>query len=373
MKIGFLVRSNIHKWGGDLGVLYTLKTGLESLGNEAIIASSPLELHDADHLFLTNTCFDLRGDVEMLDALGKPYSIIPFHEDFSGYQPLASGFYTFIASYLGLKEVDTSLTLDHLTKYPETARYFGMIPKPFPLYNRQALASARLCIASSQTEAAVIKRDCPAAKTAVIKWTTPSPIPSVADDSFLEWTGLSSGSYLLQVGRLQARKNQLASIVATKEIDLPLVLIGIESFESAYEKTCIEAAKLRKAPTILISQKLSEMQKGAFRIVQMPEGKKLPPHLLWSAFYHAGLYLHPAFQELPGLVFLEAAAFGLPMVASTFCTIDEYLHGDNILFPPPHDLSAIQKCILHLFGKRFPPIPPRHSLDVAQDFISTIS
>lgn len=365
MKIGFLVRSNLEKWGGDLGIIYSLMSSLEKLKHQVKLASSPFDLLETDKLFLTNTCYDLRDDCEILEAIGKPYSLLPFHEDFIHWQPLASGFSSLIQS---------ASSLDHVSRHPEIALYYGQLPKPIPLYNRQALASARICIACSKKEAAVIQRDSPAAKTAVVKWSTPSPIPRDADDSFLQWTGLSSRSYLLQVGRLQARKNQLASIAATRNLDIPLVLIATQSFETNYEKTCIEAAcKWRKAPTLFISQTLPAMQTGPVRVLPTPRGKKLAADLLWSAYYHAGLYLHPAFQELPGLVFLEAAAFGVPLIASTHCTIDEYIQDDSILFPQPHDLKAIEEAVNRLFGKRFTPFHGRTSLEMAQDFLDKIS
>jgi glycosyltransferase involved in cell wall biosynthesis len=390
MKIGFQIRSDIHKWGGDLGVLYALKKALQTLGHECSFASSPLDLLQHDYLFLTNSCFDLRPAFELLEAVGKPFGIIPFHEDILRYQSLAVGFYRMIASQLSLEPLISPFmrekapylpTLDHLTLHPSLAGYYSQPPKPFALYNRAVLASTLISIASSQEEANSIRRDCPLAKTAIIPWAIPERSALLPDDSFLKWTGLASGSYLLQIGRLQARKNQLASIIATRDIDLPLVLIALEGFENHYEKTCVEAAlRWRRAPTLLISQTWPTMQKGFLRILPMPDHKKLPENILWSALHHAGLYVHPAFQELPGLVFLEAAACGVPMVASSWCTIHEYFHDGKfdgrILYPLPHDLRAIEEGVRQLFGKRFlTPCPAtlRSPLDVAQDFLAVVN
>ncbi len=392
MKFGFQIRSDVHKWGGDLGILYALAGALKILGHEAFFSSSPLELLHTDFLFLTNSCFDLRAHSEILEAVDKPFGIIPFHEDHLLYQPFASGLYRMIADHLGMQILGPSFacssshyppTFEHLLSHPQIASYYGDPPKPFALYNRNVFEACFFSIASSQREASVILRDSPYAKTVVIPWGLPNKVELPQDTPFLRWTGLSSGNYLLQIGRLQARKNQLASIIATRNIDLPLVLIALESFEKNYERACIEAAlRYRKALTLIISQTLPERKEGGLHILPMPGKQKLPASLIRDALQHTGLYLHPAFQELPGLVFLEAASCGVPMIASSWCTIEEYFHGkefnSRILYPLPHDLSAIERGVRELFGRRFlPPIDhpalSRSLFDVASDFLKALT
>lgn len=87
--------------------------------------------------------------------------------------------------------------------------------------------------------------------------------------------------------------------------------------------------------------------------------------MIASAYHHAGLYLHPAFNELPGAIFLEAARFGTPTIASTSCTINDYFYDPiqkhsrldgRIAYCDPCDFAAIKDLTEQLFGKKFPPL-----------------
>src|ERR1700687_2414991 len=98
----------------------------------------------------------------------------------------------------------------------------------------------------------------------------------------------------------------------------------------------------RKGPTLLLSQTLPEGQLGSLRILPMPGREKLSTSMLQSAFAHAGLHLHPAFYELPGATYFESAILGVPTIASTWTTIDEYFLDpqldERIEYSLPYDL-----------------------------------
>ena len=51
--------------------------------------------------------------------------------------------------------------------------------------------------------------------------------------------------------------------------------------------------------------------------------------LLVSAYQNAGLYLHPAFYELPGYVYLEAAKLGTPTIATEWSTLSDYFTNEE--------------------------------------------
>ena len=119
------------------------------------------------------------------------------------------------------------------------------------------------------------------------------------------------------------------------------------------------------------------------QIIHLDKG--LSQKLLISAYQNAGLYLHPAFYELPGYTYLEAAKIGTPIIASTWGTIQdyfidpitkEYSLDQRIRYCLPYDINGIEKHILCHFGKRYGlsnhPIFDRNEMDVASEFLQLL-
>jgi len=390
MKIGFIIRSDAQrKWGGDLAVVQSYRQGLAELGHESSTAFSPFEQGDADFLLFTNYFLDQRETLSEAAMMGIPFGVLAFQENLLHYYPPATGFCVYVMGCLGHDfETDTDFDLELLFEMPHLVHYYGNMPNRSILYNLDLARKTTLWIANSATEEKTIQRDCPGCKTAVIP-VAPGIVTAWdkdPDTSFLQLTGLSSGSYLLQVGRLEMRKNQLGTILATRNLDVPLVFIATRS--PSYEEFCFEAAaKWRKAPTLFISQSLAARKEGAARVISMPKKEKLPSATLASAYHHAGLHIHPAFQELPGATYLEAARFGTLSIASHWCTINDYLYDPSlghaeldgrIVYAEPHHLLDIGKKIEQHFGKKFPPLTEHPALkrthrDVAQDLLKSLS
>ncbi len=262
--------------------------------------------------------------------------------------------------------------------------FFPYSQSPLFKENFPILEKAEICIATSATEHATLLRDSPGchAKTIYLDSGIPDECVEQKNTSFLQWTGLTEGEYVLQVGRIELRKNQLGSILAMRDLDIPLVFIATESFYPQYELMCLEAIKKwRKAPTLVISQHLASAQEGALRILPMPGGRKLPMEMLISAYQNAGAHLHPAFCELPGLTYLEAAKLGVPTIASEWATVRDYFIDpvtqqstldDRIVYAPPHHVQALTQLVSKQFGKKFNamndhPAFRRTKVDVAKD------
>lgn len=391
MKIGFIIRKNHSIWGGDLGVVGSLMRGLKSLGHETKSASSPFALEDMDMVFLTNSSVEQRSVLEELSMLGMPFGVLGFHEDILLYYTAATGMFTFIQQCLdyGLPtDNGMKYSIEQLFTHPQTVYYYGETPKKTVFYNHEMIVKASLWIANSEKEKKTILRDHPGSRVSVIP-VAPGVVTrfSCKEPSceFLTFSGLSSKSYFLQVGRLEIRKNQLGTILATKDLDAPLVFIATRAFDPRYEVACFEAARrYRKAPTLFISANLKERKEGSTQVIAM--SGKLSTSMLWSAYYHAGLHIHPAFHELPGATYLEAAFLGTPTIASTWCTIDEYFFneqtGDSgldgrILYRQPHHLEEITQAIPALFGQTYPlllnhPALTRGDEDAAKDLLGLL-
>ncbi len=393
MKIGFITRRNHHAWGGDLGVVHALMRGLKDIGEEAICAPTAFELQEADILVLTNSTVDQRTQGEALTIIGKPYVVLGAHEDILTYYTPATGFRNYVLNCLGsgfATDNGLEFSLDQLLDMPHIVHYYGDPAKRSTLYNYDLLKNAALCIANSPSEAAFMRRDCPACKTAVVP-VAPGFVAGyrgIPDDSFIQWTGLKSKSYVLQVGRLEFRKNQFGTLLAMRNFDIPLVFIATRAFQVEYEEACVEVAlRWRKAPTLFISQNLKPFEQGHVKILPMPEGGKLPQELLLSAYYHAGLHLHPAFQEIPGLTYLEAARLGTPTIGSPWCTITDYFYDQRLghanldgrmAYLLPYHIREIEELIPQMFGKSFPPLEDHPIFtytesDAARNFVAHLN
>jgi glycosyltransferase involved in cell wall biosynthesis len=131
--------------------------------------------------------------------------------------------------------------------------------------------------------------------------------------------------FILSVGRLEPRKNQLNLIRAVKPLGHRLFLIGstVTGFES-YEAKCHEEGK-------------------GFTTFLPSLGHEEP--LLASAYAAAKLYVLQGWFETPGLVAMEAALAGTPLAATEGGSTREYFLGGASYFDPskPSAISAAVK------------------------------
>lgn len=98
--------------------------------------------------------------------------------------------------------------------------------------------------------------------------------------------------YILCVGRIEVRKNQLQLINATPK-DIPLVFIGNKGITDRYVSMCKEAAE-RRGNTYFYDA--------------------MPHKELWNWLYRCKAYCQPSWYETPGLVSLMAASIYKPLI-----------------------------------------------------------
>ena len=138
--------------------------------------------------------------------------------------------------------------------------------------------------------------------------------------------------YILQVGRIEYLKNQLNLLYALREhINIPIVFIGQIS-DAKYGKRLHEIAQ--KRGNVFFVNKV--------------------PHDEIASFYHyAALHVLLSLRESPGLVSMEAAAQGCPIVIST----SEYLPKKTYFSKAPYvvdplDISVIEQVLLQAYQER---------------------
>ncbi len=367
LTVGTVTRENEHIWGGDLRALNSVITGLRACGVKVVTAQTAAGLHQCHLAFISNSCDDRRPEMRSLRARNIPYGYIGFHEDFSLYYPVSMGFTEYACALVqGIDADDVHPSMEELWENPDVVQQLNHKCPNNIVHNITVLRQALFCQAASATEADTLRRDCPQAKIETVYWDLPLfRENSEADDEFLKLTGLTSGEYILQVGRMETRKNQLASVLATRNIDVPLVFIASKGYQDWYELHVVNAAaKFRKAPTILVSQNYPTQNIGnGMRIIQMPGGERLSEACLVSAFRHCGLHLHPAFYEAPGYTNLEAAHIGVPTVASAWGTLRDYCTfggGDAAMvdrfeYVIPYHLASLEAAVQRNFGRKVTP------------------
>jgi len=138
--------------------------------------------------------------------------------------------------------------------------------------------------------------------------------------AFREQTGINS-QFVLQAGRIEPSKNQAMLCWALKDTSVPIVLIGSRQHWPSYAELCKAISGDRL--TII---------------------DHLPQDLLASAYAAAAVHTLPSWMETCGLVSLEAALCGTPLVGSLFGHELEYLEGDAWTCDPG-DPDSIRRAV----------------------------
>ena len=136
----------------------------------------------------------------------------------------------------------------------------------------------------------------------------------------------------MQAGRIEPGKNQAMLCWALRKTDIPIVLIGGTKHWPSYAELCRSISGSRL--TII---------------------DHMPQHLLASAYASASVHSLTSWMETCGLVSLEAALSGTPLVGSTFGHELEYLE-DNAWYADPGDETSIRNAVLAALqaGKQHP-------------------
>lgn len=129
--------------------------------------------------------------------------------------------------------------------------------------------------------------------------------------------------FVLCVGRLESRKNQLMLLKALEDSLIPVVLVG-GGFTYQPEYAQAVSSFKRAGRTLVLG--------------------RLEPEMLAAAYAAARVHCLPSWYELPGLVSLEAASYGCAVVVTDNGTSRDYF-GDCAHYCEPGDESSIRKAI----------------------------
>jgi len=141
-------------------------------------------------------------------------------------------------------------------------------------------------------------------------------------DLFVSRYGLRD--FVLCVGRIESKKNQLSLAAAMRGTDIPLVLVG-----RPYPPSYLELCRRYAGDNLHHLEELTEEE-------------------LASAYAAAKVHALVSWVELPGLVSLEAGAAGCNIVSTDRGSPREYL-GEYAWYCDPRSLDSIREAVLAAF------------------------
>lgn len=319
ISVLYQTRGNIFELpGGDTEYFLKLENDIKKYGCKIqgnCNQQNSLEEFDIVHIINFETHFAINAALQQ-----KPYIVTPMYKDYNQHivnsRRLVSLFKEYIDSD-NRTAFEKGLASLHST---------STISNTPPDYNF-IVSHAEMILVSGESERDHIKRDFPNVnniKIVKLGFDRPTDPEHILPDLFVSKYGIKD--FVLCVGRLEARKNQLMLLYALKDENIPIVFVNSKTAQPEYEELCRKFE--RKGKTIFTGRLTREM--------------------LFSAYKAAKVHALPSWYEVPGLVSLEAGWMGCNIVASGWGTIKDYL-GEYAYYCEPHDPESIKKAVLTAF------------------------
>ncbi|MFN8390875.1 MAG: glycosyltransferase [Bdellovibrionota bacterium] len=305
--------------GGDTVAMDRLAASLRKLGAHVDIdlekRLDPTE-YDLAHLFNFTDPKLVDLAARRLHRLDVPYVASPMYEDWPRFFSKRAGTYLAFERYVNEGQ--------HREDWPKYEAVIQAL-KPHPYCdNRWCAEHAELLISSGEEESKSLMRDYPhAKKVASVRWGAQVIQEPVDPEAFVRWSGIRD--FVLSVGRIEDRKNQLMLMQALDDEDMPIVFAGSGVSYQPYYENVVRAFRRRKGTVHFLPQ--------------------IPAELLASAYAACRVHVCPSWYELPGLVSVEAAHYGAKTVVTDYGTIRDYL-GDQAWYCDPGSAASIRAAVL---------------------------
>lgn len=304
--------------GGDTVLMEKAKVHLASLGVSVEFdltgKKNPAD-YDLVHLFNFATPEITRVFAEKAVSARVPYVVTALYED-------APSFYNQKEAYFNALQ-DYVLAGQPSGRWEEFARQATNVRPSGYLDNSWTATHAAALIVTGENEKVAIRRDYPNVE-AIRSIQFGCEVAPYRDggEQFIQKYGIKD--FILCVGRLETRKNQLMLMKALENCELPVIFVdGGFTYQPAYAGLL---KRFRRAGNTLFTGHLE-------------------PEMLMSAFCAARVHALPSWYELPGLVSLEAARYGCNVVVTDRGTARDYL-GENAFYCNPDDPASIYNATL---------------------------
>jgi len=320
-------RKNLYQAkGGDTVALRRSCEALENQGVQVVIdvegRENPREF-DIIHLYNFSTPQEIEAFARNACQAGTPFVVTTLYEDLDSFFPKMRLYGEAMTSYL--KGEFGHVTFKEIKDAVRDA--LPSMQNGLTRDNHFVASEAHALIASGEREAKMIKKDFPYTKRIESIHFGSQGLPEVQESLFTEKYGVKD--FILCVGRIEWRKNQAILLKAMKDSEMPIVLVaGNMTYQPDYQKA-VENYK-RRGKTLVVSD--------------------LSLEELASAYRAARAHVLPSWFELPGLVSLEAARCGTPVVGTTYGTLSDYL-GSEASYCDPESVYSIRLAIEEAINK----------------------
>jgi glycosyltransferase involved in cell wall biosynthesis len=310
--------------GGDTIVMKRLKEQLDRKGVFVDFCGDPgfqnQRSYDLIHLFNLTLPHVTETFAKSAVKQNIPFVITTLQEDFPRYYHKAVAAWSWFKRYVPAQN-DRRAALPPLAEVLRAAKPTGLQTSPFA-----GKAANALC-ACGEAEAALLRSVFCHDRVAITRFG--SSIKDLPAPASLFEQAFGIRDFLLCVGRVEPRKNQLMLLHALEECGEPVVFAdGGFTYQQEYLDLCKKFK--RKGKTIFTG--------------------RLSDELLVSAYRACRLHCLPSWYELPGLVSLEAALYGCSVVASSWGCLPDYL-GETCAWCSPEDPKSIYEAALLAYRK----------------------
>ncbi len=209
-----------------------------------------------------------------------------------------------------------------------------VVPAPWRQIYRKGLNraldhSAVICAVSEATKQDIIKTYGTDQERIFVTPEAPNVTPeSPTDPGVFDRIGLE-GKYILNVGTVEPRKNQIRLVEAFAQADLQdhtLVLAGIPGWGQEQVEGAVQSLGI--GPRVILTGKVSNME-------------------LASLYARAHVFALPSLYEGFGIPLVEAMSFGIPTVAGSTPALAE-LGGDATLLADPSSTEELAAALVRL-------------------------
>jgi glycosyltransferase involved in cell wall biosynthesis/Tfp pilus assembly protein PilF len=303
--------------GGDTVVLEKLRDGLVARGWDVTVdvgATQDPKHFDLVHLFNFATVDYTRELAQRAHRAGVPYVVTTLYEDLPEFHNQSHVVASRLVEYVQRgqnKEWWQSACIDH-----------SVASKAARFQCDWAALNAAALFPNGAGEARALRRDYPGVKN-VAEVPLGHEVGAIStSEAFEREYGVKD--FVLCVGRIESRKNQLMLLKALEDSDLTVVLAaGGFSYQPEYDHA-VRSFK-RRGRTLILD--------------------RLSPEMLASAYAAARVHILPSWYELPGLVSLEAAAHGKNIVVTRTGTTADYV-GDKAFYCLPGSEDSIASAVM---------------------------
>jgi glycosyltransferase involved in cell wall biosynthesis len=287
MRVLFYTHSNAFKslGGGEIQLLKT-KEYLQKYGIDVKLYQSDEDFKDRDIVHFFSLSKDLLPKIRKAKSFGCKIVISPI------FWPMIE--------YALKGELNLAQKIKIIIKYLIDAK-FSFFSK-----SKKMLLLADIILPNSKIEAKIIK------EIFDLDWDKFSVVYNAADKRFLKATPteflkkFGVENFLLNVGRIEPRKNQLKLLQSIKELELPTVFIGNVADRRYFYLFKKQIDKIKNTKIVFIPFISHESS------------------LLSSAYAAAKTFVLPSWYETPGLSALEAAMAGCNIVITNRGSTREY-------------------------------------------------